>query len=87
MVQTDALIILSTALDRMRETQLRHGLILAKIEVHLSGNSTRSKMWPILLQQIAANGGKWAAGLLAMAYVAKGGDIMTGLQTLLRFYG
>jgi len=48
---------------------------------------TASRMGFALLSKVAGSGAQWIGGILAMAYVLKGGDVLTALQALLRLSG
>lgn len=48
--------------------------------------SATSKAWKVLLSQAAQSAGQWIGGILAMAYVMKGGDALTALQTLAKLF-
>lgn len=48
---------------------------------------TASRPWLGLLSQAAQSAGQWLGGILAMAYVLKGGDALTALQALLKLSG
>lgn len=41
-----------------------------------------SKLWMALLSQAVKSASQWIGGILALAYVLKGGDILTALQAL-----
>ena len=82
-------------LDRIRETQHIHTASLneiignQKVLIRLlkakSGKeSTDSMNWKGLLKVVASSFGQWAGGLLAMAYAAKGGDLITALEKLVK---
>lgn len=43
--------------------------------------------WQVLLRPALTSAGQWAGGILAMAYVARGGDAGTALQMLLKLFG
>jgi hypothetical protein len=45
-----------------------------------------SNPWLTLAKQAAQSAGQWIGGILAMAYVMHGGDLLTALQTLLKFF-
>jgi hypothetical protein len=79
-------------LDRVRdirETQLSQGQLLDRIAEGMSAlraaastpPTTSSASW----MSIAAGASRWAGGILALSYLAKGGDVgtaMTFLQNL-----
>jgi hypothetical protein len=47
---------------------------------------TGSRPWLALLSQAAGSAGQWMGGILAMAYVLKGGDALTALQALVKLF-
>jgi hypothetical protein len=80
-----------TRLDAIRETQLRHGQVLDRIAEAIAAlrvpastpPTTSSASWT----SIAAGASRWAGGIFALAYLAKGGDVgtaMTFLQNLVK---
>jgi len=90
----DATIHLHLVLDRLREAQILHGEMLREI-LRLQRLTLRpsrspepaapslSMKWSFFLKQVATSGGQWAGGIMAMAYVARGGDLMTGIKSLM----
>lgn len=89
-------------IDRLRETQASQGAQISEIlrsQRDIRGllktatsKPTDSSITPLLkfgtyLRPIAASAGQWAGGILAMAYVAKGGDAGTALAMLLKLFG
>lgn len=89
-------------LDRLREAQAHQGAQLTEIlrgQRELRGllkvstpkpdasNTTPLLKFGTYLKPIASSAGQWAGGILAMAYVAKGGDAGTALAMLLRLFG
>ena len=79
-----------TRLDAIRETQLRHGQLLDRIAEAIAALRTSSSAPPMSgasWMPIAKGAGQWAGGILAMAYVARGGDLGTALQLLLKLFG
>lgn len=89
-------------LDRLREAQALQGAQISEIlrtQRDMRGllrattpKPADSSITPLLkfgtyLKPIAASAGQWAGGILAMAYVAKGGDAGTALAMLLKLFG
>jgi hypothetical protein len=104
-MSTDTIIHLHLMLDRLRETQARHGEMLFRqgemiaelIRMQRSAlrrstpsteasASTPLNKWTLFLKPVATSAGQWAGGVLAMAYVMKGGDLLTAFQTLLKLF-
>jgi len=93
-MSTDAIIALHIMLDRLREAQLRQEMLIREllriVRTQAKTNTAPSESllpqkWTIFLKPIATSAGQWAGGILAMAYVMKGGDLITGLSTLAKF--
>lgn len=76
--------------DRIREAQLAHTAMLRELlrrsRTPAGRDSTPSPKWLPLLKSIGNSAGQWAGGVLAMAYVLKGGDLITAIQTLLKLF-
>ncbi len=79
-------------LDRIRETQLQHGVLLLELRQELEKSRNQEpkiksgilKGWMPMLKPLAIMGMQAATGTLAIAYALKGGDIMTAISTLLK---
>jgi hypothetical protein len=98
----DSTLILA-ALDRIREEQFhqaglmrtvmsRQASIIDQLKVrHTSPDSSQPQNWKKLLVPIARSaaqaGAQWAAGILAISYTLKGGDLLTALETLAKLFG
>lgn len=95
-----------TVMDRMRETQHRHGAILDAIQKQLDQLTKRQDEFSVMMQAgdkskdasplpkwlsfsrpIVQSAAQWATGLLTMAYILRGGDLMTGLKILVGLSG
>lgn len=50
--------------------------------VPTSPEPTPAMKWTNLSKLFATSAGKWAGGILAMAWVYKGGDMITAMETL-----
>lgn len=86
---------LSRSQDRLTWVQESHTAMLTEIlrrqkalaaalaALKLSDTTPQTKLLSFLRPAIFS-GANWAGGVLAMAYVLKGGDLVTALQTLLK---
>jgi hypothetical protein len=75
---------LLSRLDAIRETQLAHGQILTRLAERPA--STPPATWRASWMPIAAGAGQWAAALLALAYLAQGGDAGRALELLHKLF-
>ncbi len=76
---------LHTILDRLRETQLQHGALLQQLLDGQGGLRTSTSVLPKWLsfsQPIVRSVLHWIAGLLTMAYILKGGDLLSAIKML-----
>jgi hypothetical protein len=78
---------LLSRLDAIRETQLAHGQILGRLaETAPRPGSTPPAIWRASWMSIAAGAGQWAGALLAIAYLARGGDAGRALELLHKLF-
>ncbi len=76
-------------LDTIRETQLRQVQLLESILeaiAKLRGGSSPPKTWPGFSKSIVAGGAQWVGGILALAYLARGGDVGTAMAFLQKLF-
>jgi hypothetical protein len=76
-------------LDAIRETQLRHGQLLDRIAEAIAALRTSSSAPPMSgasWMPIARGVGQWAGGILALAYLARGGDAGKALDLLQKLF-
>ncbi len=80
---------LLSRLDAIRETQLAHGQLLTRLAETVPAprpGSTPPATWRASWMPIAAGAGQWAAALLALAYLAQGGDAGRALELLQKLF-
>jgi hypothetical protein len=76
-------------LDAIRETQLAHGQLIQAIAAGMARPRAASipptpsrESW----MKIAAGAGQWAGGVLALAYLLRGGDLATAMALLQKLF-
>lgn len=85
-------------LDRIRETQHEQNRALLRIiqdqrevikllrEVRSSKKGSPPMTLPEFLKPTVRGAAQWAAGLLTLAYISQGGDLMAALKALAAFF-
>ena len=81
---------LLTRLDAIRETQLHHGQLLEETAAAVKGlkvvSPSAAKSWSAPFMPMVLAAAQWAGGILAVAYIAKGGDIGTAMAFLQKLF-
>ena len=89
-------------LDRLREYQMRNSAALHEVIEKLDRIQRTLARHPphkpqenavlplpkllLYLRPLLQSGAQWAAGILAMSYVLKGGDLVTAVETLAKLF-
>ena len=81
---------LLTRLDAIRETQLRHGQLIEEtaeaVKALKPASRSAAKSWSAPFMPVALAAAQWAGGILALAYIARGGDIGTAMAFLQKLF-
>jgi hypothetical protein len=81
---------LLTRLDVIRETQLHHGQLLeetaAAVKAFKAASPSAAKSWSAPFMPMVFAAAQWAGGILALAYIARGGDIGTAMAFLQKLF-
>lgn len=81
---------LLTRLDAIRETQLHHGRLLeetaADVRSLKAAFPSAGKSWSAPFMPVVFGAAQWAGGILALAYIARGGDIGTAMAFLQKLF-
>ena len=81
---------LLTRLDAIRETQLHHGQLLEEtaetIQALKAVSSSAPKSLSASFAPVLSGAAQWAGGILALAYLMRGGDIGTAMAFLQKVF-
>lgn len=81
---------LLTRLDAIRETQLHLGRLLEEtaeqVKALKAASPSAAKSWSAPFMPMVTATAQWAGGILALAYIARGGDIGAAMAFLQKLF-